>query len=291
MKSFHRRSVRPAPTPASAAPAAGGRELPRADQLLVARGLAASRTAARGLIEAGRVRWEGGVVGKPAQVLPLSAQLTVTLDDTDRYVSRGGLKLAGALAHTGIKPAGWTCLDIGQSTGGFTDCLLQAGAAQVLGVEVGHGQLHPKLATDARCVTLEGINARHLSAADLGAHFPPGGFRLLVCDASFISLALLLPQWPALLAPEGELLVLVKPQFEVGPQGLSKGGIVRDARLYAEVEQRLRAVAAHCGIVVRDWFESPITGTDGNREFFFHGVLKRSATPAGSPADSPSEHA
>lgn len=290
MKSFHRRSVRPAPPPA-AAPAVSERELPRADQLLVARGLAASRTAARALIEAGRVHWEGGVVGKPAQTLPLSARLTVTPDPADRYVSRGGLKLAGALAHTGLKPGGRRCLDIGQSTGGFTDCLLQAGAAQVVGVEVGHGQLHPRLADEPGCITLEGLNARHLRAADLGPHFPPGGFQLIVCDASFISLTLLLPQWPALLAPDGELLILVKPQFEVGPQGLAKGGIVRDVRLYAEVEQRLRAAAAGCGIELLDWFESPITGTDGNREFFFHGVLKRSATPADSPADSPPEHA
>ena len=267
------------------------RELPRADQLLVMRGLAASRTAARALIEAGRVHWDGGVVGKPAQPLPPAARLTVTPDAGDRYVSRGGLKLAGALEHTGLRPAGRRCLDVGQSTGGFTDCLLQAGAAQVVGVEVGHGQLHPGLATEPRCITLEGLNARHLRAADLGAHFPPGGFDLVVCDASFISLALLMPQWPALLAPEGELLVLVKPQFEVGPQGLGKGGIVRDPRRYAEVEQRLRAVAADCGITLLDWFESPITGTDGNREFFFHGILNRSALPAGSPAESPSEHA
>ncbi|THF63078.1 TlyA family RNA methyltransferase [Pseudothauera nasutitermitis] len=267
MKSFHRRSSRPAaerPT----APATIPRGLPRADQLLVQQGLAASRTAARVLIEAGRVRADGVAVGKPAQELPDSAVLTVTPDAADRYVSRGGLKLAGALAASGLDPAGRICLDVGQSTGGFTDCLLQAGAARVVGVEVGHGQLHPRLAGETRNTTLEGLNARHLAATDLGEHLPPGGFGLIVCDASFISLTLLLPQWPALLAAGGDILALVKPQFEVGPQGLAKGGIVRDTRLYGEVERKLRAAAQSCALAVHGWYDSPITGTDGNHEFF-----------------------
>jgi 23S rRNA (cytidine1920-2'-O)/16S rRNA (cytidine1409-2'-O)-methyltransferase len=271
MNSFHARQGRPRPASEPRRPAER-RGLVRVDQLLVAHKLAPSRTAARALIEAGRVSHDGQTVTKPAQELPASAHLTVTADATDRFVSRGGLKLAGALAHTGLEVGGRICLDVGQSTGGFTDCLLQSGAAKVVGVEVGHGQLHPRLAGDARCITLEGINARHLCAADLGQHYPPGGFDLIVCDASFISLALLLPQWPALLAPGGHILALVKPQFEVGPQGIAKGGIVRDARLYAEVEQRLRAEAAARGVTIRDWFDSPITGGDGNREFFFHGV-------------------
>jgi len=267
MKSFHRRSSRPA-TERPLTPVAVARGLPRADQLLVQQGLAPSRTAARVLIEAGRVSADGVAVSKPAQELPESARLAVTPDEADRYVSRGGLKLAGALAASGLAPAGHICLDVGQSTGGFTDCLLQAGAARVVGVEVGHGQLHPRLAAEARNTTLEGINARHLQPAELGEHFPAGGFGLVVCDASFISLTLLLPQWPALLAAEGDILALVKPQFEVGPQGLSKGGIVRDASRYAEVERKLRSAAAAAGLAVLGWYDSPITGTDGNREFF-----------------------
>jgi 23S rRNA (cytidine1920-2'-O)/16S rRNA (cytidine1409-2'-O)-methyltransferase len=164
--------------------------------------------------------------------------------------------------------SGYFCLDVGQSTGGFSDCLLQAGAARVVGVEVGHGQLHPRLKDDPRLACLEGINARHLTAADLGGHFPAQGFDLIVADASFISLTLLLPSFPALLRPGGRILALVKPQFEVGPKNLGKGGIVRDTSLYARVEAKIRAACAECGLEVQDWFDSPITGSDGNREFF-----------------------
>lgn len=273
MKSFHRRSSHPPPTPQPHIPAPAGHGLPRADHLLVAQGLAPSRTAARALIEAGRVSCEGKPVSKPAQLLPPSTRLAVTSDPDDRFVSRGGLKLAGALSRTGLDVRGFTCLDVGQSTGGFTDCLLQAGAAKVVGIEVGHDQLHSRLRQDPRCITLEGLNARYLCAADLGENMPAHGFGLIVCDASFISLALLLPQWPALLAPGGHVLALVKPQFEVGPQGLAKGGIVRDTALYAGVETRIRAAAGAAGIDVLDWFDSPITGGDGNHEFLFHGRL------------------
>ncbi len=250
-------------------PAVERHGLVRVDSLLVEQGLAPSRTAARGLIEAGRVSWAGGPVTKPAQTLAASVALSVAADAAaDRYVSRGGIKLAGALSASAVPVRGRISLDIGQSTGGFTDCLLQAGAATVVGVEVGHGQLHPRLAADPRCITLEGINARHLTAANLGGHDPRGGFELIVCDASFISLTLLLPQWPALLAQGGDILALVKPQFEVGAQGLSKGGIVRDTALYPGVEAKLRAAAASNKLEVRGWFDSAITGTDGNREFF-----------------------
>ena len=213
-------------------------------------------------------------VAKPALELLPDARLTVMPADSDRFVSRGALKLEGALARSGLDVRGAICLDIGQSTGGFTDCLLQAGAARVVGVEVGHDQLHPRLRADGRCVTFEGLNARQLGAAELGEHYPPQGFDLLVCDASFISLALLLPQWAALLAPAGHVLALVKPQFEVGPQGLGKGGIVRDPVRYAEVEARLRNAADAAGLVILDWFDSPITGGDGNREFFFHAIRR-----------------
>ncbi|HZX31745.1 MAG TPA: TlyA family RNA methyltransferase [Rhodocyclaceae bacterium] len=242
--------------------------MPRADQLLVESGLAASRTAAQRLIAAGRVRWLGGAVSKPAQDIPRDGELTVEADPADRYVSRGGLKLAGALAASGVLADGKVCLDVGQSTGGFTDCLLQAGAAKVVGVDVGHSQLHSRLQGDPRVVCIEGVNCRALEPEDLGRHLPADGFSLIVADVSFISLTLVLPQLPALLAENGDLLLLVKPQFEVGPQGLGKGGIVRDPALYGEVEAKLRRASADAGLTVHGWFDSPITGGDGNREFF-----------------------
>ena len=248
--------------------------LARIDSLLVEKGLAPSRTVAQRMIAGGRVRVDGETVAKASQAVADSVSLEIIANEEDRFVSRGGLKLAGALAHSGIDPRGMQCLDVGQSTGGFSDCLLQAGAAKVVGVEVGHDQLHPRLRADGRCVTFEGLNARQLGAADLGEHYPPQGFDLLVCDASFISLALLLPQWAALLAPAGHVLALVKPQFEVGPQGLGKGGIVRDPARYAEVEARLRIAADAAGLLILDWFDSPITGGDGNREFFFHAIRR-----------------
>lgn len=274
MKSFHRRTARPAPAPhETPQPAVDRHGLLRVDSLLVARGLAPSRTAAQRMIAAGRVSLAGQPVAKASLELPEDAPLSVTPDDDDRYVSRGGLKLAAALAHTGLSVAGATALDVGQSTGGFTDCLLQAGAARVVGVEVGHEQLHPRLRHDDRVVCLEGLNARNLGRADLGAHMPGQGFDLIVCDASFISLTLLLPRWPALLAEGGSVVALVKPQFEVGsPDALGKGGVVRSASAHAAVERRIRDAATASGFTVRDWFDSPIIGggvgnIDGNREF------------------------
>ena len=234
------------------------------DQLLVERGLAPSRAAARRLIEAGRVAWSGEAVTKASQAVPVSAELSVLADPNDCYVSRGGIKLAGALAHTGITASGRHCLDVGQSTGGFTDCLLQAGAASVIGVDVGHGQLHERLRRDPRVACLEHVNARALDAASL----PRQRFELIVADVSFISLTLVLPRLPALLAAGGDMLLLVKPQFEVGPEHVGKGGIVRDEACYPEVEVRLRAATAAAGLTTIDYFPSPITGSDGNREFF-----------------------
>ncbi|MCS6787408.1 MAG: TlyA family RNA methyltransferase [Thiobacillaceae bacterium] len=259
----------------------------RADRLLVHLGLADSRSAAQRLIAAGCVRYErveGGQrvwrrLTKPSLDLPLDAALALDTTEHERYVSRAGLKLAGALAHTGLDVVGWVCLDVGQSTGGFTDCLLQAGAARVVGVDVGHGQLHPRLRADARVVCLEGVNARHLSAAHLGVHLPVQGFDLIVVDAAFISLTLLLPPLATLLAAAGQVLALAKPQFEVGPRAVGKGGIVREASLYAEVEHSLRAAAHAAGLRVKDWFDSPITGADGNREFFLWAEL--STRPGG----------
>ena len=245
----------------------------RADTLLVQRGLAASRTQAQRLIGEGRVLVDGKAIAKPSLELPADAVLTVVEDESDRYVSRGGLKLAGALAHTGLAVAGRICLDVGQSTGGFSDCLLQAGAAQVVGVDVGHGQLHAKLKNDRRVTAREGINCRALTAADLGDAMPTGGFDLIVGDVSFISMTLVLPQLPALLAADGDLLLLIKPQFEVGPHNIGKGGIVRDRSLYREVEGRFLDLARQLGLTAKAWFDSPITGggvgnIEGNREFF-----------------------
>lgn len=275
MKSFHARvpkRTRPHVEAGLAAPpdakSRSGSGLERADALLVARGLAASRTAAQRLIEAGRVSWQGprGVesIAKPSHSLPASAELLVAAGEEDRYVSRGGLKLAGALTHTRIAVRDRVCLDVGQSTGGFTDCLLQNGAARVVGVDVGHAQLHPKLRVDPRVVCIESVNARALADATL----PVRPFDLVVADLSFISLTLVLPQLPPLLAADGDMLLLVKPQFEAGPENVGKGGIVRDTTLYPQIEAKLRTACAAAGLAVRDWFESAIAGGDGNREFF-----------------------
>lgn len=255
----------------------------RADQLLVERGLAASRAQAQRLIAAG-VRWRAGAanagwhaVRKNGDELPPAAEILLSDTAELRYVSRGGLKLEGALQRAGLDVAGLACLDVGQSTGGFTDCLLQHGAARVVGVDVGHGQLHAKLRTDPRVRCIEGVNARALDAHDLIAHseettlaaapFDPK-FDLIVGDLSFISLTLVLPALVPLLSSHGALLMLVKPQFELQPADIGKGGIVRDAAAYARVEARIRAASAECGLQVIDWFASPIQGGDGNNEFF-----------------------
>lgn len=247
-------------------------DLIRADLLLTERELAVSRTAAQNMIASGRV-WllEAGrrlPVSKASQKLLADALVEVEADPADRFVSRGGLKLAGALAATGLDVSGQRCLDVGISTGGFTDCLLQAGAASVVGVDVGHGQLHPKLALDERVVLLEGVNARSL---DTGAILPlndDAPFDGAVADVSFISLTLVLPAMVPLVRKGGWLLCLVKPQFEVGPGGVGKGGIVRDASLYPDVQARIETCCRESGLVVKDWLDSPIEGGDGNREFF-----------------------
>jgi 23S rRNA (cytidine1920-2'-O)/16S rRNA (cytidine1409-2'-O)-methyltransferase len=244
----------------------------RADQLIVARGLAPTRSAAQRLIARRGVRWlaPGGwaLPRKAGEELPDDCALDVTDDAELRYVSRGGLKLAGALDRSGVSAEGRVALDLGQSTGGFTDVLLQRGASRVVGVDVGHGQLHPRLAADGRVALLEGVNARSIDVARLAPHAPPGGFDLVVADLSFISLTLVLPTVARWLAPSGDALLLVKPQFELQPADIGKGGIVRDAAGAVRVEARIRNGAAEAGLLVRDWFESPITGGDGNREFF-----------------------
>ncbi|WP_447778844.1 TlyA family RNA methyltransferase [Variovorax boronicumulans] len=270
----------------------------RADQLLVERGMAASRSQAVRLI-AGGMRWRDAgtsdawrTVVKNKDEVPESAELELADAAEARYVSRGGLKLEGALKASGVDPTGKLCLDVGQSTGGFTDCLLQHGAAKVVGIDVGHGQLHPRMREDERVVAIEGVNARALSPADLQvdesedededaeagevdevveAPAEPR-FDLIVGDLSFISLTLVLPAVVQFLADDGQLLMLVKPQFELQPGQVGKGGIVRDEAMYAVVEKRLHDACAALELKVLRWFESPIAGGDGNREFFIHAV-------------------
>lgn len=324
----------------------------RADVFLVDFGHAATRSQAQRLIAAG-VEWRLSPlapwqkVAKNGDEIPSVAEVRLLDDAEAKYISRGGLKLEGALRATGLAVAGLRCLDVGQSTGGFTDCLLQQDAAQVIGVDVGHGQLHERLRSDPRVVCVEGVNARSLTAqalqqaCDLAlsevieveednetqpeapySWMRNGGqvdeeyddsndakdkdietfkseraararareqgtlpverrrraewadaditpvFDLVTGDLSFISLTLVLPALVPLLAPGGSLLMLVKPQFELQPGQVGKGGIVRDAALYAVVEQRIRDCCAELGLVVQAWLDSPISGGDGNREFF-----------------------
>ena len=274
----------------------------RADLFLVENGHAATRSQAQRLIASG-VQWRvevGGAwkkVAKNGDEISELAELQILDTAEARYISRGGLKLEGALASTGLKVAGLRCLDIGQSTGGFTDCLLQQGALQVVGVDVGHGQLHPSLRDDPRVVCIEGVNARSMTAMDLvAAHahgdgaetefddeeFEPevgeagemveANFDFLTGDLSFISLTLVLPAVLRLLKPGGNLLMLVKPQFELQPGQIGKGGIVREAAHFEFVEQRLRDACTALGMTVKAWLPSPIEGGDGNREFFIHAV-------------------
>ena len=238
----------------------------RADQLILHRGLAPTRSAAQRLIEHGAVRWLGpkgwAVPKKAGEDLPEGCEIEVTDDAELRWVSRAGLKLDAALAHCGIDAAGRDCLDVGQSTGGFTEVLLARGAASVVGIDVGHGQLHARLRGDPRVTALEGVNARHLDAASL----PRPCFELIVADLSFISLTLVLP---ALVPLAGrDLLLLVKPQFELQPADIGKGGLVSDPVAHGQVEARLRAACAKQGLTPRDYFESTVAGGDGNREHF-----------------------
>ena len=246
----------------------------RVDVLLVEQGLAPSRSAAQQWIAAGRVSVDTGAgwvaVSKPSLKLAADVVLRVSPELGDHYVSRGGIKLQGALAHCGVSVEGAYCLDVGISTGGFTDCLLQAGAARVVGVDVGHSQLAPRLSTDKRLVLLEGVNARHLQAEQVLAHTEQRPVDLIVVDVSFISLTLVLPAALGTLAASGAVLALVKPQFEVGPHGVGKGGIVRDVSLYADVEQKIRLACAGLSLRVDDYFASSIAGGDGNREFFVY---------------------
>ncbi|BDE69587.1 TlyA family RNA methyltransferase [Delftia lacustris] len=348
----------------------------RADVFLVEAGHAATRSQAQRLI-AGGVQWRmtpltpWKKVAKNGDEIPAGAELQLLDGAEARFISRGGLKLEGALAATKLSVDGLRCLDVGQSTGGFTDCLLQAGAAQVIGVDVGHGQLHERLRSDARVICVEGVNARAVTAEGLQeaceevlserweedpddndtqpvapyAWMRNGGvvdedyddsddakeneieafkaeraakgkardegtvatqrrrraefadvditpqFDFVTGDLSFISLTLVLPAVTRLLKPHGQLLMLVKPQFELQPGQVGKGGIVRDAALFTEVEQRIRTCLGELGLEVKGWMESAIEGGDGNREFFVHAqqaaVVKEPEQPETQDDDEP----
>jgi 23S rRNA (cytidine1920-2'-O)/16S rRNA (cytidine1409-2'-O)-methyltransferase len=237
----------------------------RADQLLVEQGLAESRAKAQALILAGVVSCGGRRVDKSGEQLAADAALSVKENDHP-WVSRGGVKLSHALDHFGIVADGKAALDIGASTGGFTDVLLSRGAWRVYAVDVGHGQLAWKLRQDPRVVVYERLNARHLTRAHV-----PEPIDMITCDASFIGLATLLPAPLALAAEEAELVALVKPQFEAGREHVGKGGVVRDPAIHHEVCKRVAAwVGAQPGWTVVGVVESPVLGPQGNREFLLY---------------------
>ncbi|HEX8910329.1 MAG TPA: TlyA family RNA methyltransferase [Anaeromyxobacteraceae bacterium] len=235
----------------------------RIDLLLVEKGLAASRTQAQALVMAGAVVAGEQRVEKPGQLVDPALPLRVKDDAApQRYVSRGALKLEKALSHFPIEPRGKVCADLGASTGGFTDLLLQRGARRVFAVDVGYGQLHPRLRADPRVVVRERENARYLDAASLGEPVD-----LVTGDLSFISLRLVLPAVRALLRAGGEAILLVKPQFEVGKGEVGKGGVVRDDAQRRAVLEQVKEAARALGFEVVGEAESPIEGPAGNREW------------------------
>lgn len=243
----------------------------RVDLLLVEKGMAPSRNRAQELIASGKVfllvDGQKRVIRKSSVNVEPDAELYVEAD-ANEFVSRGGIKLKGALERTHLDVSGVYALDVGISTGGFTDCLLQRGARFVVGVDVGHDQLAPKLRNDPRVKLFEGVNARDLSQTPIREAIQGRKFDLIVVDVSFISLTLVLPELIQYLDDRGHLLALVKPQFEVGREGLGKNGIVKNPELYRNVEEKIRKACAACALTVEDYFESPIEGSDGNREFF-----------------------
>ncbi|HPF24260.1 MAG TPA: TlyA family RNA methyltransferase [Hyphomonas sp.] len=237
----------------------------RTDRVLVKLGLFESRASARAAIEAGLVRVDGVTVTKPAQ--EISEDAAIEADPAHHYVSRGGLKLAHGLEAFGVVPKGRRCLDIGASTGGFTEVLLLAGAAHVVAVDVGRGQLHPRIAGDPRVTSHEATDARNLTADMLGE--APD---LLVCDASFISLEKLLDVPLSLAAPGAEFVGLFKPQFQVGRDHVGKGGIVTDIAEADAAAVRFEAWMKEKGWPIHAWTASPISGGDGNAERLFYAV-------------------
>jgi len=257
----------------------------RLDAALVARGLCESRTGAQKAIHQGRVEIirlpdvNRRKVEKPSFEVRDLDQVFLQTSEQDQFVSRGALKLRGALEETGLLPRNLTCLDVGQSTGGFTDLLLKQGATRVLGLEVGSDQLHPSLRKHPDTLCLEGVNARDCTRSDLVGRIathtsladqwcPPEGFDLIVMDVSFISLLKVTPSLRGLMKPEGHGLWLVKPQFEVGKSMIGKGGLVKPEALGANFEKTIVSELQNQNFVVNRFFPSPITGGDGNQEFF-----------------------
>jgi len=238
----------------------------RLDRLLVERGLAPTRQKAQALIGAGQVRVQEQTVDKAGTMVATDCSLEVAGRDHP-YVSRGGVKLAAALDVFPVNPSDMVCADIGASTGGFTDCLLQRGARKVFAIDVGYGQLAWQLRQDERVVAMERCNARYLTASDLGEPID-----LAVIDASFISLKLLLPPLLPLFRDTPRIIALVKPQFEVGRGRIGKGGVVRDSLLHEEVIAATKDFAASLSLVAQGVVVSPITGPKGNREFLIYLV-------------------
>ncbi len=247
----------------------------RIDKLLVERGLAPSRERAQAMILAGRVLVKEQKVEKAGATVESDAPIRLLGEDL-RYVSRGGLKLEKALAHWHIDASGRTCMDVGASTGGFTDCLLQHGAAQVIAIDTGYGQIDARLRNDPRVRLLEKTNARYLKPEDVcgtvvsPVHQAPS---LLAMDVSFISATLVLPAVVAACARPLDAIILVKPQFEVGRELVGKGGIVRDQQAQQAAVEKVRRAAVALGAATTDTIESPILGAEGNREFLLYARL------------------
>jgi 23S rRNA (cytidine1920-2'-O)/16S rRNA (cytidine1409-2'-O)-methyltransferase len=236
----------------------------RLDLILVERGLVASRERARALVLAGQVRVDGQVVSKAGAPVAADAQVDVAVPDHP-YVSRGGVKLAHALDVFGVAVEGRAALDIGASTGGFTDVLLERGAASVIALDVGHGQLAWRLRQNPRVLVREGVNARALTAADV-----PHAVSLVTIDVAFISLRHILPALPPFLPPGADIVALVKPQFEAGREQVERGGLVTDPAVHATVLEQVTDAAGVAGFERLAMTPSPITGATGNREFFLH---------------------
>ena len=241
----------------------------RLDQLLIKLGRCESRAQAQRIIKEGRVEifqnnWI--IVNKPSMNLAEDTALRITPDESDQYVSRGALKLKAGLDLRGISVDDAVAIDVGQSTGGFTDLLLQRGAKKVVGIEVGQGQLAEKLRCDPRVICFEKYNARNLTI-DLLRHTEDAGFDIAVMDVSFISQRLILEPLIALLKPSGYLVSLVKPQFELGREYIGKGGIVKSKAQYPKLEQTMRHFVAEIGLSIKGYIDSPIKGGDGNMEF------------------------
>jgi len=243
----------------------------RIDKLLTDRGLAASRTKAQALVMAGVVLVDDKRVEKASETYEPTATIRLKGDSPEnKYVSRAGLKLESALAEFSVDPTGYTCIDVGSSTGGFTDCLLHHGAAQVVCVDSGTNQLDWRIRNDSHVEVRENTNARFLSPADFDVTFD-----LAVMDVSFISVTKVMPAIVTLIKPDGQMIVLIKPQFEVGRAEVGKGGIVRDPEKQQRVVAEVNAYAESLGLDVCGVMDSPILGAEGNKEFLAHYVRRR----------------